>query len=187
MRDISPLLQVDNDSYYFRGYAHWGVHETMLTDTVRTGGYERAICDNAAFFKDKVRGACVPSGGAAAAAAAVVFRLPPRRVNQSIDVGVGGVVSYSIRARIHSGATEGVATLQPSPTHKNTTTSLHGHVHFALQTQRPARYTREAQTTGAAVHSCVALTFVSLPSFSSALPLSPIRRWCSMWGVARGC
>ncbi|CAM9819874.1 unnamed protein product [Ectocarpus fasciculatus] len=26
----------------------------MLTDTVRTGGYERAICDNAAFFKDKV-------------------------------------------------------------------------------------------------------------------------------------
>ncbi|CAN0115742.1 unnamed protein product [Scytosiphon promiscuus] len=46
--------QVDNDSYYFRGYAHWGVHETMLTDTVRTGGYERAICDNAAFFKDKV-------------------------------------------------------------------------------------------------------------------------------------
>lgn len=47
--------QVDNDSYYFRGYAHWGVHETMLTDTVRTGGYERAICDNAAFFKDKVR------------------------------------------------------------------------------------------------------------------------------------
>lgn len=49
-----PLEQVDNDSYYFRGYAHWGVHETMLTDTVRTGGYERAICDNAAFFKDKV-------------------------------------------------------------------------------------------------------------------------------------
>lgn len=46
--------QVDNDSYYFRGYAHWGVHETMLTDTVRTGGYEKAICDNAAFFKDKV-------------------------------------------------------------------------------------------------------------------------------------
>ncbi|CAN0484394.1 unnamed protein product [Ectocarpus sp. 12 AP-2014] len=45
---------VDNDSYYFRGYAHWGVHETMLTDTVRTGGYERAICDNAPFFKDKV-------------------------------------------------------------------------------------------------------------------------------------
>ncbi|CAN0413077.1 unnamed protein product, partial [Laminaria digitata] len=42
------------DSYYFRGYAHWGVHETMLTDTVRTGGYEKAICDNAAYFKDKV-------------------------------------------------------------------------------------------------------------------------------------
>eukprot|EP00903_Cladosiphon_okamuranus_P008475 g8142.t1 len=48
------VVGVDNDSYYFRGYAHWGVHETMLTDTVRTGGYERAICDNAAFFKDKV-------------------------------------------------------------------------------------------------------------------------------------
>ena len=51
---LTPI-QVDNDSYYFRGYAHWGVHETMLTDTVRTGGYERAICDNAAYFKDKVR------------------------------------------------------------------------------------------------------------------------------------
>ena len=50
----STSKQVDNDSYYFRGYAHWGVHETMLTDTVRTGGYERAICDNAAYFKDKV-------------------------------------------------------------------------------------------------------------------------------------
>lgn len=46
---------MDNDSYYFKSYSHWGVHETMLTDKVRTGGYERAICGNPAVFKGKVR------------------------------------------------------------------------------------------------------------------------------------
>ncbi|CAM9385643.1 unnamed protein product [Choristocarpus tenellus] len=50
MIEVGP----DNDSYYFRSYAHWGVHETMLMDTVRTGGYKQAICGNAQFFKNMV-------------------------------------------------------------------------------------------------------------------------------------
>lgn len=44
---------VDNDSYYFKSYAHYGIHEVMLKDTVRTGSYERAICQNRKLFEGK--------------------------------------------------------------------------------------------------------------------------------------
>eukprot|EP01056_Protomagalhaensia_sp_Gyna25_P001956 Protomagalhaensia_sp_Gyna_25__1955@NODE_2040_length_1332_cov_217_488012_g1685_i0_p1_GENE_NODE_2040_length_1332_cov_217_488012_g1685_i0NODE_2040_length_1332_cov_217_488012_g1685_i0_p1_ORF_typecomplete_len382_score70_46PrmA/PF06325_13/7_9e24Methyltransf_25/PF13649_6/5_8e14Methyltransf_25/PF13649_6/1_7e03PRMT5/PF05185_16/1e11MTS/PF05175_14/2_2e11Methyltransf_31/PF13847_6/1_1e10Cons_hypoth95/PF03602_15/3_5e10Methyltransf_16/PF10294_9/6_6e10CMAS/PF02353_20/1_6e09Met_10/PF02475_16/7_5e08Methyltransf_3 len=40
--------------YYFNSYAHFGIHEDMLKDSVRTGAYRRAIEDNPHLFKDKV-------------------------------------------------------------------------------------------------------------------------------------
>ncbi|KAG5179000.1 S-adenosyl-L-methionine-dependent methyltransferase [Tribonema minus] len=43
----------DNDTYYFNSYAHIGIHETMLRDTPRTGGYEAAIVRNPHLFKGK--------------------------------------------------------------------------------------------------------------------------------------
>jgi SAM-dependent methyltransferase len=47
--------KVDNDTYYFEGYSHYSIHETMLRDVVRTDTYRRAILDNAdALFKNKV-------------------------------------------------------------------------------------------------------------------------------------
>lgn len=49
------LFWQDNDTYYFESYAHFSIHETMLRDEVRTGGYARAIQENAeALIKDKV-------------------------------------------------------------------------------------------------------------------------------------
>ncbi|KAJ3121773.1 Protein arginine N-methyltransferase 1 [Nowakowskiella sp. JEL0407] len=40
--------------YYFDSYAHFGIHEEMLKDEVRTSSYRRSIYDNAHLFKDKV-------------------------------------------------------------------------------------------------------------------------------------
>lgn len=40
--------------YYFDSYAHFGIHEEMLKDEVRTLSYMRAIEENAHLFKDKI-------------------------------------------------------------------------------------------------------------------------------------
>jgi len=40
--------------YYFDSYAHFGIHEEMLKDEVRTLTYRNAIQHNAHLFKDKV-------------------------------------------------------------------------------------------------------------------------------------
>ncbi|KAJ1736192.1 Nuclear SAM-dependent mono-and asymmetric methyltransferase [Coemansia sp. BCRC 34490] len=40
--------------YYFDSYAHFGIHEEMLKDEVRTTSYRDAILKNKAIFKDKV-------------------------------------------------------------------------------------------------------------------------------------
>ncbi|CAI5945304.1 unnamed protein product, partial [Closterium sp. NIES-64] len=40
--------------YYFDSYAHFGIHEEMLKDAVRTKTYEAAICGSTFLFKDKV-------------------------------------------------------------------------------------------------------------------------------------
>lgn len=40
--------------YYFDSYSHFGIHEEMLKDRVRTLSYKDAICSNRHLFKDKV-------------------------------------------------------------------------------------------------------------------------------------
>lgn len=40
--------------YYFDSYSHFGIHEEMLKDEVRTMSYMRAIVNNKHLFKDKV-------------------------------------------------------------------------------------------------------------------------------------
>jgi protein arginine N-methyltransferase 1 len=40
--------------YYFESYSHFGIHEEMLKDEVRTMSYMRAICKNKHLFKDKI-------------------------------------------------------------------------------------------------------------------------------------
>jgi len=49
------LLQKDKTSsdYYWNSYAHFGIHEEMLKDRVRTLGYKRAIVDNKHLFEGK--------------------------------------------------------------------------------------------------------------------------------------
>ncbi|KIP08415.1 hypothetical protein PHLGIDRAFT_104363 [Phlebiopsis gigantea 11061_1 CR5-6] len=39
--------------YYADSYAHFGIHEEMLKDTVRTGAYRNAILNNPKFFEGK--------------------------------------------------------------------------------------------------------------------------------------
>lgn len=53
MKSSSQIATVDNDSYYFKSYSHYGIHEQMLKDTVRTGAYERAIMENPTLFHGK--------------------------------------------------------------------------------------------------------------------------------------
>jgi protein arginine N-methyltransferase 1 len=40
--------------YYFDSYAHYGIHEEMLKDEVRTRTYQNAILNNKHLFKDKI-------------------------------------------------------------------------------------------------------------------------------------
>jgi protein arginine N-methyltransferase 1 len=49
------LLQKDKTSsdYYWNSYAHFGIHEEMLKDKVRTLSYKRAIIDNKHLFAGK--------------------------------------------------------------------------------------------------------------------------------------
>jgi protein arginine N-methyltransferase 1 len=43
-----------SSDYYFDSYSHFGIHEEMLKDTVRTKTYQRAILQNKHLFKDKI-------------------------------------------------------------------------------------------------------------------------------------
>lgn len=52
----APTTQNDKTSadYYFDSYAHFGIHEEMLKDTVRTRSYMNSILQNSFLFKDKI-------------------------------------------------------------------------------------------------------------------------------------
>ncbi|XP_075783851.1 protein arginine N-methyltransferase 3 [Pelodiscus sinensis] len=47
-------LQDDEDGVYFSSYGHYGIHEEMLKDKVRTESYRDFIYKNPHIFKDKV-------------------------------------------------------------------------------------------------------------------------------------
>ena len=64
---ISTLVQEDNgssdsassaaapsDDYYFSGYGHISIHETMLRDAPRTSSYAESLLANSAFIRGKV-------------------------------------------------------------------------------------------------------------------------------------
>jgi len=44
---------ISSADYYFNSYAHFGIHEEMLKDSVRTGAYQRAILQNKHLFEGK--------------------------------------------------------------------------------------------------------------------------------------
>jgi protein arginine N-methyltransferase 1 len=53
----APAQAADNltsSDYYFDSYSHFGIHEEMLKDEVRTLSYKNSICNNKHLFKDKV-------------------------------------------------------------------------------------------------------------------------------------
>lgn len=43
-----------SSDYYWNSYAHFGIHEEMLKDQVRTKSYRAAILDNKHLFRDKI-------------------------------------------------------------------------------------------------------------------------------------
>ena len=45
---------MSSKDYYFDSYSHFGIHEEMLKDSVRTRTYQAAIENNPFLFKDKV-------------------------------------------------------------------------------------------------------------------------------------
>merc|ERR1712126_104524 len=52
-KDLSQGEMTSKD-YYFDSYAHFGIHEEMLKDEVRTLTYRNSIWHNKHLFKDKV-------------------------------------------------------------------------------------------------------------------------------------
>lgn len=50
----SKYEDVTSKDYYFDSYSHYGIHEEMLKDRVRTETYQSAILNNPHLFKDKI-------------------------------------------------------------------------------------------------------------------------------------
>lgn len=50
---IEPIEEKTSADYYFDSYSHFGIHEEMLKDQVRTKTYMRAIMNNAHLFRGK--------------------------------------------------------------------------------------------------------------------------------------
>ncbi|KAF8518715.1 S-adenosyl-L-methionine-dependent methyltransferase [Gautieria morchelliformis] len=48
-----PDANMTSRDYYADSYAHFGIHEEMLKDTVRTGSYRNAMYNNEHLFKDR--------------------------------------------------------------------------------------------------------------------------------------
>jgi protein arginine N-methyltransferase 1 len=48
------LEQMTSKDYYFDSYSHYGIHEEMIKDRVRTETYRRAILNNKHLFQDKI-------------------------------------------------------------------------------------------------------------------------------------
>jgi cyclopropane fatty-acyl-phospholipid synthase-like methyltransferase len=46
--------EMTSKDYYFDSYAHFGIHEEMLKDEVRTMTYRNSMYHNSHLFKDKV-------------------------------------------------------------------------------------------------------------------------------------
>lgn len=51
---VGQRLTEEEDEAYFDSYGHYGIHEEMLKDKVRTQAYMDFIYDNQYIFKDKV-------------------------------------------------------------------------------------------------------------------------------------
>ncbi|ETO36230.1 hypothetical protein RFI_00830, partial [Reticulomyxa filosa] len=56
---VQNVKKDDNDhktsaDYYFDSYSHFGIHQEMLKDKVRTKTYQRAILQNKHLFKNKI-------------------------------------------------------------------------------------------------------------------------------------
>ncbi|TIB28893.1 hypothetical protein E3P86_03780 [Wallemia ichthyophaga] len=54
MAEQVKLDEMTSKDYYADSYSHFGIHEEMLKDTVRTMSYRNAIFSNSEAFKDKV-------------------------------------------------------------------------------------------------------------------------------------
>ena len=56
VEQIRAVLEGEDEpsDYYFGGYSHVGIHETMLRDAARTNAYADAFLKNKEFVKDKV-------------------------------------------------------------------------------------------------------------------------------------
>ncbi|GAM23365.1 hypothetical protein SAMD00019534_065400, partial [Acytostelium subglobosum LB1] len=51
---VDRTKELTTSDYYFDSYSHFGIHEEMLKDEVRTMSYRKAIMNNRHLFKDKV-------------------------------------------------------------------------------------------------------------------------------------
>ena len=54
MEQLNASLPQFNPDYYFDSYSHFGIHEEMIKDSVRTDAYKHAILRNPHIFQGKV-------------------------------------------------------------------------------------------------------------------------------------
>jgi protein arginine N-methyltransferase 1 len=54
MATHQSIGEASSKDYYFDSYSHYGIHEEMLKDEVRTNAYKHAITRNKHLFRDKI-------------------------------------------------------------------------------------------------------------------------------------
>ncbi len=101
--------EATSKDYYFDSYSHFGIHEEMLKDDVRTKSYLNAIEQNKHLFKDKIVldvgcGTGILSLFAARAGAAKVFA-----------VECSGIVEQCRQIVADNGYSETIEGAQPPP------------------------------------------------------------------------
>ena len=52
--ETTKIEEMTSKDYYFDSYAHFGIHEEMLKDEVRTLTYKNSMYNNKHLFKDKI-------------------------------------------------------------------------------------------------------------------------------------
>ena len=54
LKNEPEMKSGQNLDYYFDSYSHYGIHEEMLQDNIRTKAYELSMIRNKELFKDKI-------------------------------------------------------------------------------------------------------------------------------------
>ena len=98
-KDVKDLKheEMTSKDYYFDSYAHFGIHEEMLKDEVRTLTYRNSMWHNKHLFKGKI---VLDVGCGTGILSMFAAKAGAKHVSININLDLGGRTSYIISDNI---------------------------------------------------------------------------------------